>query len=200
MDNELSSFLRLFLCLIFIAVVFSINRWDFQFIIFFFFALSFTYQLKVSSSKYKKSKKTFLQKIKHREEVYFYLIHIIAFILIGIIHCLGKLDFPKFLIIGYWNNKYVLLTRLVWLISSLLQAQNLYTANRKKIQLNLKPENLNCSIQINLIKYYFLNVLFYPPLFIPILITLAEFLKWKILVNAILWLFNIERSVLSLWQ
>ena len=103
----------------------------------------------------------------------------IAFVIIGVIQIIGHLDFPRFILWGSWTNKYVLATRLVWLIVWLLQSyQNFLIESRQvKSKFNSRQLGSNTKIplqlKVKLIASNF-NPIFYVPLSAPIFLSLVQ--------------------------
>jgi hypothetical protein len=121
------------------------------------------------------------QKNVYQSQKFSLFIYCLACLMIGFIQIIGRLDFPQFILWGSWTNKYVLATRLVWLVAWLLQSYRsfLIESNQLQSKFNRNSSGLETeipiSLKVKLITSNF-NPIFYLPLSAPIFLSLVQFI------------------------
>ncbi|PPT06924.1 hypothetical protein CKA32_005361 [Geitlerinema sp. FC II] len=151
------------------------EEYEFQFAAFFclsVFCFSQALIQIINISKYKQTHK----KQQRDSTIIVHLIYGILFFLVGIIHTLGKLDFPEILVSTDWNNRYILYIRFLFLMAWLLESFIIYNEELQRLKQRDKKNFINLSSRIKLIFSSF-NLMLFTPLSIPIMLSVIEVLK-----------------------
>ena len=177
------SFLSLFLILVLSIILFDINGWNEEFITFFFFSAFLIAYIIPKGIKYPAlslERKAKASKLKfHIVSVFIY---IVTLLFVGIMHILGDLKFPEFVILDGWKNIYVVATRVAWCMAGCLSYHYYYSLNIPVPKHEVNPNNSMEMERVvkkldspNFIKVL-INAILFPGISVPLFISIADFL------------------------
>lgn len=150
-----------------------------EFIFFFWFSAFYVMVFFNKRHQYKKSLvKSQFQIIEYRKNVIACFISFIVLIIIGVLHVLGNLKYPHFLLLDGWNNGYVIATRIAWLVYNLLLGflSESFRVDSLKLKLRKQYGRVeNKKIKIDQSKI-FINTLLFPTISIPFTVLLCDFI------------------------
>jgi uncharacterized membrane protein len=172
---KIITFFTLFLAVLVGTIVFNRNDWNSEFMAFFFFAAGFAAQ--AANELYKHLNSTFEHEAEEANSwarIVVLALYIPTCMFIGVMHILGNLDFPEFVIMGGWGNVYVIATRIAWLLISFVTIFLLgsFNIDRKNTEAIRKPSREGRK------KFRFprilLKSLIYPPISVPLFVLLTD--------------------------
>ncbi|NER00765.1 MAG: hypothetical protein F6K30_29400 [Cyanothece sp. SIO2G6] len=168
MKYRIFLFIFPFIIALILLPLFVFNGKSPEFVAFFFFSSGFISEAVKETMFFQKMKKNrAINQILDLIKLYIYSF---SLFIIGIIHVVGNLNFPSFLILDGWNNLYTISTRIIWFSTVFFCC--LLTQFYMPRERNLRSSTGTIKI-INA----FFQALSFPAISIPILIEVTDFIN-----------------------